>query len=60
MSQSMFVSDTEYDELGDSEFAVPYRQGADGTSLYPVPRRAMKYIGSQNPAGYTFFSFYIL
>ena len=56
MSQSMFVSDQQYDELDDAEFAVPYRQGQDGTSLYPVPRRAMKYIASQNPAGQALFS----
>ena len=54
MTQTCFVSDKEFDQLGDGEFAQPYQEGGgdiDNRTLYPVPKRAMKYIGIHNPAG---------
>ncbi|KAL5255736.1 hypothetical protein ACHWQZ_G011081 [Mnemiopsis leidyi] len=54
MTQTCFVSDKEFDQLKDGEFAQPYQEGGgdpDNRTLYPVPKRAMKYIGVHNPAG---------
>ena len=51
MKESLFVSDPEFDELAAGDFAQPYKEGSDERTLYPIPRRALKYIGLHNPAG---------
>ena len=51
MSQTCFVSDEEFDQFNDEEFAQPYQEGEDRQTLYPVPKEAMKTIGMHNPAG---------
>jgi hypothetical protein len=45
------VSDKEFDRFDDKEFAQPYNEAMDRKTLYPVPREAMKTIGTHNPAG---------
>ena len=54
MSQTMFVSDEEYDQLGEEEFSQPYKENSGENGLYPVPKHAMKYISIHNPAGWYF------
>ena len=51
MSQTMFVTDPEYDQLTEAEFSQPYKENTFENRLYPVPKDAMKYIGTHNPAG---------
>ena len=51
MTQSCFVSDDEFDALSEEDFAQPYQEGEDRSTLYPVPKEAMKSIGIHNPAG---------
>lgn len=51
MTQTCFVSDEEFDQLDEKEFAQPYNEGKDRKTLYPVPKEAMKTISIHNPAG---------
>ena len=47
----MFVTDPEFDDLTEEELAQPYKESSDETTLYPIPKRALKHISYHNPAG---------
>ena len=56
MTQTMFVTDPEYDALSEADFSQAYKENSGEDMLYPVPKHAMKYIGSHNPAGKALFN----